>query len=41
MYKPEIGDVVKDNGYPVVVVDLKTMKILVAVHMTESICYVI
>ena len=23
MYKPEIGDVVKDNGYPVVVVDLK------------------
>ena len=23
MYKPEIGDVVKDNDYPVVVVDLK------------------
>ena len=23
MYKPGIGDVVKDNGYPVVVVDLK------------------
>ena len=23
MYKPEIGDVVKDNGYPVVIVDLK------------------
>lgn len=23
MYKPAIGDVVKDNGYPVVVVDLK------------------
>ena len=23
MYKPVIGDVVKDNGYPVVVVDLK------------------
>lgn len=23
MYRPEIGDVVKDNGYPVVVVDLK------------------
>lgn len=23
MYIPQIGDVVKDNGYPVVVVDLK------------------
>ena len=23
MYKPEIGDVIKDNGYPVVVIDLK------------------
>lgn len=23
MYKPEIGDVIKDNGYPVVIVALK------------------
>lgn len=26
MYKPKVGDVIKDNGYPVVVVDMKNFE---------------